>query len=533
MAVFDIFLTKGGRHPLATRGGVQGAIDALPTAVRREALHKAAEWFASLDSPGLSAAQRLDILLSFDDAVHKFQGLLWMHLRGSQTKDLAFVGTRRALIEYCAEFSRQVNRLIDEVAQNSDQKHIRGDDLFVLAARGLRALDGWKRARHLDHEIIPPEIWARLFATLRFAFQWKAETREIQIYKDETTTLQREFLHAVILDTLPLANLGWRQIEIMNAVLDRFSDKFLLGSEAGQLTPYFLDLSQNSGPQHASRTLAPDSAIFVGPGAAFPDIVELAGQLSANHDLPTWLNLPKNSNTAEIMKALTLTIRHWSRTPPQRKLNRRLSTESLQIVHGFQQTRAALSLMKSTAKTDTPALGYYANNPIYTTQQLGKPRRAAPDTAETWEIVDESPTGVGIVPRIKPPMTLAVGALIGCFRTREEQWQIAIARRTSHDRKGRFLVGIQFIRGSPRAASIGLRINKTGAPLTRDDITWCEVIALDDQKILLVERRGFSPGMIAQLQVCDQDKQYIKLAKLEEAHVDWEYWSFLPTTERE
>ncbi len=29
----------------------------------------------------------------------------------------------------------------------------------------------------------------------------------------------------------------------MNAVLERFSDKFLLRAEASQLTPYFLDLS--------------------------------------------------------------------------------------------------------------------------------------------------------------------------------------------------------------------------------------------------------------------------------------------------
>ncbi len=532
MAVFDNFFTKGGRHPLATRGGVQEAIDALPTAVRREALHKAAEWFASLDSPGLSPAQRLDILLSFDTALQKYQGLLWLHLRGSQSKDLAFVGTRQALIEYCAEFSRQVNRLIDEAVQNNDQKFIQSDDLLVLAARSLRALAGWKRARHLDHEIIPPEIWSRLFAALRFAFQWKAETREIYIYENETTTLQREFLHAVILDTLPLANLDWRQIEIMNAVLDRFSDKFLLRAEASQLTPYFLDLSQNSGPQHASRAHAPDSAIFVGPGAAFPDIVELAGQFSASH-LPDWLTLPKNSKPAEITKVLTLTIRHWSRTPPQRKLNRRRSTESLQVVHGFQQTRAALSLMESTAKTDTPALGYYANNSVYTTQKLGNPRRAAPDSAETWEIIDESPTGVGIAPRIKPPMTVAVGALFGCFRTREEQWQIAIARRTSHDRKGRFLVGIQFIPGSPRAASIGLRVNETGPLLNSNHVSWCEAIALADQNKLLLERRGLVPGTVALLQVGDQDKHCIKLAKLEEAHADWESWAFLPATEQE
>src|SRR5271156_6264158 len=142
MAVFDNFFTKGGRHPLATRDGVQEAIDALPTAVRREALHKAAEWFASLDTPGLSAAQKLNILLSFDTAVQKYQELLWLHLRGSQSKDLAFVGTRQALIEYCAEFSRQVNRLIEETVQNNDLKITRDDDLFMLAARSLRALAG-------------------------------------------------------------------------------------------------------------------------------------------------------------------------------------------------------------------------------------------------------------------------------------------------------------------------------------------------------------------------------------------------------
>ena len=532
MAVFDNFFIKGGRHPLATQRGLQKAIETLPTEVRRETLRKAAEWFASLDNAGLSAARQLDILLSFDSAVQKYRDLLWLCLRDSQSKDLAFVDARQALIEYCAVFSRRVDDLIDNVAQNDGEDIAGEDEVLVLAGRSLRTLAGWKRALYLDHEVIPPEIWSRLFVVLRLAFQWQAATREIRLYEHEApTTLQCEFLRAVMLDTLPLANLTWRQIQITNTVLDHFADKFLLRAEPSQLTPYFLNLAQSNGPQHASRAAVPAAAVFVGPGAAFPEIVRLAQDISTHQAIPDWLTVPKNSKPAEIAKALTLAIRHWSRTPPQRATNRRRSTDFLQVLQGFQPIRNALNLVESGAKTNTPLLGYYANNPIYTTQRLSKSRRSAPEGAETWEIMDESPTGAGAVPKSKRA-TLVIGTLLGCFRPREGQWQVAVTRRTSHDRQSRFLVGMQFMAGAPYAAAVGLRAKAAGTQ-TREGTVWHDAIVLFEQKKLLLEHCGATPGMVALLRVGDSERHCIKLAKLEETHADWESWDFSLTTELE
>jgi hypothetical protein len=402
---------------------------------------------------------------------------------------------------------------------------------LVLAARSLRALGDWKRLLYLEHEVVPSEIWSRLFALLRFAFQWRTETRELRIYESETsTTLQREFLRAVMLDTLPLANLSWRQIVITDVVLDHFSDKFLLRAESSQLTPYFLDLTQNHGPQHASRAAVPPAAVFVGPGAAFPEIVKLAKDFSSRDPVPPWLCLPKDSQRSDVVKGLTLAIRHWSRTPPKRVCNRRTSADCLHVVQGFQKVRDSLHFLESSARKREPVLGYHANNPVFTTQQLNKPRRAGPDNAENWEITDESPNGAGAVPKTKRT-TLVIGTVLGCFRPREGVWQVAVARRTSHDRQSRFLVGMEFLKGTPYAASVRLQAAESLA--AAPDLRWRDAIAFSGENKVLLEPCRWNEGGLALLKIGDREQYTIQLEAIQERHADWEIWTFLPAVDGE
>lgn len=552
------FRRDENQHPLTSKRGLQEAIAELRISAPQDTLQDIADWFLSFaKTEDLDPKRRLEVVLTLDEIAYDCEDALWFQLRAVGDRTPAFATIRKALIDYTTTFLKEVEIVLDkldEVKNAKDAAELKqSDDAIILVGRGIRAFALQKKARHVRHELVTADAWLGFYKLFQFARQQAATGRKTKLYKSlkEETLITREFMRALMIDTLPVASMDRRQVEVMDAILDQFSNQFLLRGQVSELTPFFVDLAQGYGPRRVGRVEPPESAVFIGPGGtAISGILQLLKRVAGGSAIPEYMIVPESTEQEDRKLAASFEplIRHWSRVPPQRKNSRAASRGLLDVVSGFRQVRAMIAFadlqqrkktegMTATLPPGTTNLGAMPASMSSTIPPNATAARAVNShMMETWEITDRSDTGLGTALR-KRPSWLALGALVG-HRPQgelEETWEAATIKRIHHDPKGKLLAGLGSIEGTLKVARFGSATHGKDDPWSATDtsgVLWFDAIAIPSTNRLLLEHYNFPIGMIAIVRV-GNEKLHVKLLQQEMSGGDYEYWKYEPVTEQE
>ena len=540
-------LQESEQHPFATRRGLVDALVALPTGMPHEALQDIGDWYQSLDVPELPWDAQVAALIDLDEVAWKCTDDLWFRLHASSEGEDLFDRYRLALSNYTSAFSEQVARLLAAHAALPEPQTTQTAAALVLCGRAVMAMGSLKRARYLRRDRVPGEYWRRLYELFQFARRHGATAREIGLYRgDAPTTIVRELLRVLALDTAPLQNLTWRQMELVDATIRELRDRFVVRGQGNELAPYWVDLGSTTGPQRLRDSSPPAGAValYFGPGTAYVEAVKLYKTAVGRRPIPEWLIMPLADGVdteVELTEALDLTLRHWSRNPPTRQAERRPASGTLQVVNGFRQARRYIAL-DELARRGQSAEGVHSARPAEeSAPRPPEPARASADTlrvtgesdlTERWELCDESESGLGAVVSGRPNW-LRVGTLVGHRRDSEppSAWDIAVIRRIGRDSRARPLAGMHRIPGRWELA-------RFVSSETADDNPWvaqyeqsgCPVYdALADAGAarLITDNRRFAPGLIGILRR-GKGELHIRLVELGGRGGDYEWWTYEP-----
>lgn len=292
----------------------------------------------------------------------------------------------------------------------------------VVTARALRAGSLLLKWQLLRYGPIERELLAELGNLYAFADARDFATAPVVVYpgKFGESTVQREFLKAMMLAISSTDSLLPAKLEVAERIVAQFSEYFVLQRQPGKGCHYFIELGADKPPARMLDRLQPSPALrFFGPGTAAQELERLITAIEADGAVPAWINLGGSFEPELVLKVLRHLARYWSPVPPARSEERRRSVSQISVVHDFRE-------IVTTISGDTTDLSF-------------------DDKTETWAVENESEGGYcAVLPKNRSDW-LKVGTLLGVKIEDGAAWGVGIVRRLSALGGDQRYVGIQLL----------------------------------------------------------------------------------------
>jgi len=362
----------------------------------------------------------------------------------------------------------------------------------TITCRAIRALALELKWLLLRYGPIDPTLWGRLGALYARAEQGGFAPKPGIVYPGPggESTVQREYLKALMLSMSALDCLLPRQLEVAERIVAQFAEYFVLQSQLGKGCHYHVDLAVARAPARLlAKVGAAPSVRYFGPGTASDVAQKIIATIASTGAYPSDLNLGGNYESSLVTEVLEHLARYWAPIPPTRADERRRSISRIHVVHDFDQILAILA--------------------------GGSTNLSLQDNIETWTVENESEGGYGAVIAQSKGDWLKVGTLLGIKREDGTIWGVGIVRRLTSASGQQPYVGIQTL------AKGGARVklfpasgkNATTAPGT-------DAVLLPSSKTesagtgelsLLMRLGTFSPGQSMQMRA--YEREYLLVPK--------------------
>lgn len=292
----------------------------------------------------------------------------------------------------------------------------------MVTARAVRAGSLLLKWQLLRYGPVDRDLLAELGNLYAYADSRDFALTKVMVYpgKFGESTVQREFLKAIMLAISSTDSLLPAKLEVAERIVAQFSEFFVLQRQPGKGCHYYVELGSEKAPARMVDRLQPSPTLrFFGPGAAAPALEKLINTIEADGAVPDWINLGGNFDSELVLKVLGHLVRYWAPVPPARSEERRSAVSQISVVHDFEE-------IVSTISGDTRDLSF-------------------DDRTETWAMENESEGGYGaVLPKNKSDW-LKVGTLLGVKLEDGAAWGVGIVRRLSAIDGERRYVGIQLL----------------------------------------------------------------------------------------
>lgn len=353
----------------------------------------------------------------------------------------------------------------------------------MVTARALRAGSLLLKWQLLRYGPIERDLLAELGNLYAHADARDFATVPVVVYpgKFGESTVQREFLKAMMLAISSTDSLLPAKLEVAERIVAQFSEFFVLQRQPGKGCHYFVELGSDKPPARMVDRLQPSPALrFFGPGSAAQELERLINSIQADGAVPAWINLGGSFEPELVLKVLRHLVRYWSPVPPARSEERRRSVSQISVVHDFQE-------IVNTISGDTRDLSF-------------------DDKTETWAMENESEGGYGaVLPKNKSDW-LKVGTLLGVKLEDGAAWGVGIVRRLSAMQGDQRYVGIQLL--AKGATVVKLASSGAGDGRARHDAVLLPSSSTDSmgsgEMRLLLPMGGFSPQKSYQMRAYEQ-----------------------------
>jgi len=477
---------------LGSESGLRAFMDGLPVTQPTRTVEAIGEPFENVRGLGLEPARMRRALLRLDERAQAPLDECWSVLFSDAGGRTIGDGPWLALARYYRNVNAGYRACLDALPERSAVPEGERAEAILIAARAMYAAARHKLLLRLRYRDVDAGYWTEFNALAAWADGFGGHSTLVELYpeRSQPSSVEREYLIALMLEVAPIANLLPVQMHALDVLIRRFGGGYVIGDSYRDSTPFAIEPVRNAPPQRWLKGLQVRPGVrFFGTGNAYPQIASVRKQSRASPTVPEWL-APSRCDLERWRALLDLLVTHWSTEPPQRRQRRDRVEGEVLVVHGLAQVRRMVAASEY-ARTGG-RLSYQENTPydakIFGQLRFGtvNPGAAAaveeqPDTpmqilekfelagdrqmTERWTLVDVSESGVGALAHAHGGWA-KVGMLIG-YRTPESlDWQLALVRRLSRNAQGKLSIGLQRIPGSTHCARMRIGDDTEAGPWT-------------------------------------------------------------------
>jgi hypothetical protein len=341
------------------------------------------------------------------------------------------------------------------------------------------ALDA--RVRLFRYEQWIPAKWAELHALMTLACSQQFERQIVTLADSSTTTIEHEYLRALVLQLMSAGSLTARQVEFIWGELDDWCAPLRLTLEPSAANAFFVDLAGREGLRRRrtgpleSRVLFLDSRPL--HAVMMQHVVTLEQKIKAE---------PLSSRTPRRSEQLTLFTKLAAQVDPEykpfaRRGERIATSGSVDAVVGFQKiasyfredARNPIDLVDSTGESfdstmDLAVFGRIRDEPTRRREMARRRIGAHAAPGGPWEAKDVSQTGFKLVAPIQVANAVTLGTLVAIHPHGQPRWTLGIIRRMKRTSADRAEIGLAIIADMISAVDVNEQRKRTSEEYSID-----------------------------------------------------------------
>lgn len=410
-------------HPLADEKGAKEFLAELPVQDPYKTLEELCHWLdATRTEEGMRPQRVFEIVDLLDQAGKSHQRKLSQEYLAGGVRLQRFQEQRiwNTVVEFWRQLGAGYEFCLSRTASGVSGAGALKPQAPVITARALRAMGLELKWALMRYGPVDPTVWGRLGALYAQAEAGGFAARPCEVYPGPhgESSVQREYLRALMLSISATDSLLPRKLEIAERIIAQYAEIFVLKREPSPGCHYYVDLQAAKPPARMVAQVNPAPSVrYFGAGAASERMERLADSVALSGAIPSDLNLGGTFEPSLVVEVARHLYRYWSASPPARREERRRSVARLHVVHHFDDV---LGIIAGESKD----LDFLQN-------------------IETWTVENESTNGFGAVIPQSSSDWLRVGTLLGIKLEHGNAWGVGIVRRlTNHADQSRY-IGIE------------------------------------------------------------------------------------------
>lgn len=549
------------KSPLVTAKAAQSWWKQLNEADAGTQLQKVHDVVVNFQETGVPhSVDTLQALLWIDDAVQAaFEAICFQYVSNPRMpKEME----QKLWRDICG-FSQCMIDAYAQYVQAGGQDSGSGNNLYEqqmpqVLARSLRYISTQAKWHYFRFEKAPAKLWTTAHQYYRLAEIEDFDSNPFPLYpsiSDEVTSCADEYIQLLMLATISSNNLSVTQISWVDRWLEQWSKlvqisrKYLDGRHH-----YCVCLKDASGPQKIGPEAEGETYRYWGVGELVTRVQEALSRLEGGAK-PASIGLGENCPSAgasELLKHLDVFWTMSMRNCLFQRTERQKVRKAASVIHGLDKLCGHVKednnrFRKNTDATDDTGrvdydevmdmrlYGFVSNRTKTKLAQSPYSIQAKQHDWQTWEIDNESVSGLGAVLNYNTSDWVRPGVLVGVRVNDKDNWQVGVLRRLNRLNEGEVYAGVQILTATPvtvvmhsdeldRIESITVQeIGFTGGidlPNVRTAIYLPHKIEGVNINTLIMRAADYSHGRVYRVQA--RDKMFsVSLSNVLEKGVDW------------
>ena len=393
------------------------------------------------------------------------------------------------------------------------------------------ALDA--RIRLFRYEQWIPAKWAELHSLMSLACSEQVERRLVSLTESSTTSIEHEYLRALVLQLMNAGSLTASQVEFIWGELDDWCSPLRLTLEQSAANAFFVDLGGREGLRRRKAGALEGRVLFLDTrplhAVMVQHVVTLEQKIKAE---PLSNRTPRRSEQLALFTKLAAQVDPEFK-PFTRRGERVSTTGNVDAIVGFQkiasyfrdEARQPIEHAGSTGESfdstmDIAVFGRIRDEPTRR-KELARRRIGAHAAAGgPWEAKDVSQTGFKLVAPIQVANAVTLGTLVAIHPHGQPRWTLGIIRRMKRTAADRAEIGLQIVADTISAVDL-VEQRKRGADEYSIDGEGTTINGRRFGALLLALRARDAEPMVQSLIVPAVEYQPVKRYRLSTSKTDY------------
>jgi len=393
------------------------------------------------------------------------------------------------------------------------------------------ALDA--RIRLFRYEQWIPAKWAELHSLMSVACSQQIERQLVTLTESTTTSIEHEYLRALVLHLMNAGSLTARQVEFIWGELDDWCSPLRLTLEQSGGNAFFVDLAGREGLRRRKTGPLEGRVLFLDTrplhAVMVQHVVTLEQKIKGE---------PLSNRTPRRSEQLTLFTKLAAQVDPEfrpfaRRGERVTTAGNVDAIVGFQkiasyfkeEAHQPIPLADTTGESfdstmDIAVFGRIRDEPTRRNELARRRIGAHAAPGGPWEAKDVSQTGFKLVAPIQVANAVTLGTLVAIHPHGQPRWTLGIIRRMKRTAADRAEIGLQIVADTISAVDL-VEQRKRGADEYSIDGEGTTINGRRFGALLLALRARDGEPMVQSLIVPAVEYQPVKRYRLSTSKTDY------------
>jgi hypothetical protein len=393
------------------------------------------------------------------------------------------------------------------------------------------ALDA--RVRLFRYEQWIPAKWAELHSLMSLACSHQIERQPVALTDSSTTSIEHEYLRALVLHVMNAGSLTARQVEFIWGELDDWCSPLRLTLEPSASNAFFVDLGGREGLRRRKPGPLEGRVLFLDTrplhAVMIQHVVTLEQKIKGE---PLSNRTPRRSEQLALFTKLAAQVDPEFR-PFTRRGERVAASGNVDAIVGFQkiasyfkeEAHQPIPLADTTGESfdstmDIAVFGRIRDEPTRRNELARRRIGAHAAPGGPWEAKDVSQTGFKLVAPIQVANAVTLGTLVAIHPHGQPRWTLGIIRRMKRTAADRAEIGLQIIADTISAVDL-VEQRKRGADEYSIDGEGTTINGRRFGSLLLALRARDGEPMVQSLIVPAVEYQPVKRYRLATSKTDY------------